>query len=378
MIVRDEGDSLGDCLASVKGYVDEIVVVDTGSKDNTVAIAESHGAKVFSFKWCDDFSAARNAAISHATGDWILVLDADERMAPEDLLKMRELIRNSTIQGISLVQQNYTQDATTHGWVAASGAYAQGFRGYFTTRICRIFQNKPHIRFNYAVHELVEDSILQNGGKVIKTDIPIHHYGAAKKQKQKHDKYLALALAQAAASPNNPKPLYEAGVLYKEQKKLDIALAFFQKAAAIDEGYANSYTCIGDIYLELGKLDDAKKFYEKSIALVNDINAWLNLGVVYAQKGKDAEAAHHFEKVLSIEPRFVQAYNNLYALLLKTRRYVAAWRLLKVAAEKTGLSEFAEKKDMLRKKLLATIEKELKAKPDDRNLLAARAELIEG
>ena len=78
MIVKDEEAHLGCCLESVKGLVDEIVVVDTGSTDRTVEIARQYGARVFSYGWHDDFAAARNVSLSHAGADWILVLDADE------------------------------------------------------------------------------------------------------------------------------------------------------------------------------------------------------------------------------------------------------------------------------------------------------------
>jgi len=78
MIVRDEAARLGRCLASAKALVDDIVVVDTGSTDGTAAIARQHGARVFSFSWCDDFAAARNAALACSDAEWNLVLDADE------------------------------------------------------------------------------------------------------------------------------------------------------------------------------------------------------------------------------------------------------------------------------------------------------------
>ena len=78
MIVKDEESMLANCLKSVNGYVDEIIVVDTGSSDRTVEIAEEHGAKVFHHQWENDFSKHRNQAIGYASGDWILVLDADE------------------------------------------------------------------------------------------------------------------------------------------------------------------------------------------------------------------------------------------------------------------------------------------------------------
>ena len=93
MIVKDEGKFLEGCLESVKNFVDEIVIVDTGSTDNTIQIAEKFGAKVVKHNWDNSFSEARNVSLKHATKDWILVLDADERISEKDLAKIKELIR---------------------------------------------------------------------------------------------------------------------------------------------------------------------------------------------------------------------------------------------------------------------------------------------
>ena len=84
MIVRNEERHLPGCLASLEGVVDEIVVVDTGSTDGTVAIATSHGARVFHHPWADDFSTPRNVSLDHARGRWVLLIDADERLQPVD------------------------------------------------------------------------------------------------------------------------------------------------------------------------------------------------------------------------------------------------------------------------------------------------------
>lgn len=83
VIAKNEADMIAECLDSVRPFVDEMVVVDTGSTDETVAIAEAHGARVVHFEWINDFAAARNFAIDSATADWILMLDADERLTPE-------------------------------------------------------------------------------------------------------------------------------------------------------------------------------------------------------------------------------------------------------------------------------------------------------
>jgi glycosyltransferase involved in cell wall biosynthesis len=89
LIVKDEERHLDRCLSSLQGIVDEIVVVDTGSTDGTLEIAQSHGAVIGSFDWCDDFSAARNASLDLATGDWVLWIDADEALTPESASSIR-------------------------------------------------------------------------------------------------------------------------------------------------------------------------------------------------------------------------------------------------------------------------------------------------
>ena len=92
MIVRDEQDNLAHALESVRGLFDEIVVVDTGSVDRTKEIALEFGAKVFDFVWVDDFAAARNEALAHATGDYAFWLDADDVVEPRELPKLRALL----------------------------------------------------------------------------------------------------------------------------------------------------------------------------------------------------------------------------------------------------------------------------------------------
>ena len=92
MIVRNEEKNLPDCLGSAKGLFDEIVVVDTGSTDRTQEIARDFGAKVFEFTWINDFAAARNAALSHATGDYAFWLDADDVLDSHQCDNLRRLL----------------------------------------------------------------------------------------------------------------------------------------------------------------------------------------------------------------------------------------------------------------------------------------------
>src|SRR5262249_54910071 len=91
IIVKNEESNLRRALESVASCVDEIVIVDTGSTDNTVEVARSYGAKVLAFEWSDDFSAARNCAIENTESPWILTLDADEYLLPDDQAKLKKL-----------------------------------------------------------------------------------------------------------------------------------------------------------------------------------------------------------------------------------------------------------------------------------------------
>ena len=92
MIVKNEEENLPNCLASVEGIFDEIVIVDTGSTDRTKEIACEFGARVFDFPWIDDFAAARNAVLAHATGDYVFWLDADDVVEPPERAKLLALL----------------------------------------------------------------------------------------------------------------------------------------------------------------------------------------------------------------------------------------------------------------------------------------------
>ncbi len=163
MIVKDEEKNLPECLKHIRHVVDEIIVVDTGSKDNTPHIARQLGAKVFFFKWCDDFSAARNESLRHATGEYIIYLDADDRIDKENAEKIallkKKLPSNKDIAyslKIVLPSPNGTKN---------------------TAYQVRIFPNLPDVRFEQPIHEQIVPSLKRKGIKGVLTDIVIEHKG---------------------------------------------------------------------------------------------------------------------------------------------------------------------------------------------------------
>ena len=138
MIVRDEEKALPRCLKSVQSVADEIIVVDTGSVDDTVSIAREYGAEVFRFEWCNDFAAARNESLKHATGDWVLQIDADEELVFDSILRLRQRILESNVICYSIKCDNGpTYTGPRFGWFD------------------RLFRRHPGVIYHGPYHETV-------------------------------------------------------------------------------------------------------------------------------------------------------------------------------------------------------------------------------
>jgi len=159
MIVRDEAEMLPGCLDSVGGLADEVVVVDTGSNDETPQIAEKRGARVYHREWRDDFAEARNASLERATGEWVLWLDADERLRPAEHHRVRMAMEAGGIAAylVAIVSGTPKGEQLTYGH--------------------RLFRNDPRVRFSGRVHEQVSPSIKRFGGRIGRAEFSILHLG---------------------------------------------------------------------------------------------------------------------------------------------------------------------------------------------------------
>lgn len=145
LIVRNEAANLDRCLASLRGVVDEIVVVDTGSDDASVEIARRHDAVIGRFAWCDDFAAARNASLELATGDWILCIDADEELTPDCRPFLREAIVRPHFGGFNAEIINFTGDSSDDS--------------KYMHQAVRLFRRLPEIRFEGRIHEQITPAL---------------------------------------------------------------------------------------------------------------------------------------------------------------------------------------------------------------------------
>ena len=166
MIAKNEEKFLEQCLNSVKGLVDEIIIVDTGSSDKTKEIAAKFTDKIYDFEWCNDFSAARNKSLRYAASDWIFVLDADETIAKEDHSKIKSVINSTDAVGFLITQRNYTDESHAAEWISAKNdKYTESkiATGWFPIPIIRLFKNSKNVVYTGPVHEKPDDSLTKIG-----------------------------------------------------------------------------------------------------------------------------------------------------------------------------------------------------------------------
>jgi len=200
LIVKDEEKMLQRALESVRGIAHQIVVVDTGSGDRTVEIAKEHGAEVHHFEWCDDFSAARNYALEHVRGDWVLVLDADEALPAKEQHKLQADLAKPNYLGHRLPLVNFIEVAGSTEETGDGLCY-----------VPRLFRNAPGLHFIGRVHEQVYSSVLvRQADWNMKSGIgttTLHHFGYAPEVKEARDKVkrnLRLLEQAIQEQPNEP------------------------------------------------------------------------------------------------------------------------------------------------------------------------------
>jgi glycosyltransferase involved in cell wall biosynthesis len=219
-IVKDEEECLADALSSIKPIADEIIVVDTGSTDNTVKIAESFGAKIYHFNWIDDYSAARNISIKYATSKWIIYLDADEILPAESKAIIRDLAINADdkIGGfICNIQSEFLDDNGDIG--LHTGLYPRFFRnlGY------------PVSHFFGKIHEQISPSFIDRGYRFENSELVVKHNGYVVSKQEMQTKisgHLKILTEHVESEPENGfawyhlgNTLYQMG-LYKESKEI--------------------------------------------------------------------------------------------------------------------------------------------------------------
>gem|GEM_PF-2542398 len=250
MIVKNEERCIGQCLESARGVVDEIVIVDTGSTDNTIQIAQGYGARVYHFEWDDNYSNARNEAAKYARGDWILFLDADEVLDAASKHLLRQAAEKPAADAYEILFYNYCTNNSTQPEI--------------THRVCRIYRNRPEYRFEGRVHENIAPSILASGGSIAELDVIVHHYGYRsdiKKERNKQERYLDLLHAELKEKPDDVYVLYHLSAAYCAEGDFTEAIPYLEKLVdliPVDHVFApQAYSRLANAYWAVGRNEDA-------------------------------------------------------------------------------------------------------------------------
>ena len=310
MIVKNEEENLRRCLDSVMDVVDELVILDTGSADDTPDIAEAYGAKLHYFLWCDDFAAARNACLTHATGDWVLVLDADEQLAPDVGARLREAIADPNGLVVNLVRQEIGADQSPYSLVS------------------RLFRRHPSLTFSRPYHAMVDDSVadlMRQESHWTVANLPgvaILHYGYTAEAIASRHKLNKARLAMErflVTHPGDPYACSKLGALYVQMERVRDGVELLERGlqeSNLDPSVAYElHYHLGIAYSQLTHVDQAAQHYQAAIQQaifpVLKLGAYNNLGSLRRAAGDLTGAEAAFCSMVEIDPEFAIGHYNL-------------------------------------------------------------------
>lgn len=302
MIVKDEIASIGACLKNAKALADEIIVVDTGSKDRTADVAAAFGARTFTYNWNDDFAAARNYSLDQAQGDWILILDADEMIASKDHDSLRRLISTYANHpvALSITTRNYTHLANAFQWQANDGSYPghEAGLGWVPSHKVRLFPRMERIRFKYPVHERVDPAIRETGLPIVDCPTPVHHYGDLNevKKQTKANIYFKLGYAKLNQLGNDLAAIRELAVQAGQLEYWAEAIALWRRLLEMRPNWAEAYVNMASAYWQMARYEKALSMAQRAMELEPGLKeARYNVAVSLLFLEQAAEAA----KILS-------------------------------------------------------------------------------
>ncbi|MBS1703900.1 MAG: tetratricopeptide repeat protein [Armatimonadetes bacterium] len=424
LIAKNEEKVLAKCLDSLKSIVDEIVVVDTGSTDRTVDIAQSYGAIIGEFPWINDFSAARNHALSLATGEWALWIDADEQLDATCATEFPKGIVRPHLGGYSIEIVNYLDDS--------------GTTTEFVHNPTRLFRRIEGVHFTEPIHEQITPSLMALG--LAWTPLPgcfIHHDGyrqAALEEKNKVARTLGILEGVIEKNPNDPFQLFNLANTYfvatDYEKAVDIARRGIQHmpAAGAEYGHAvyqvliTSLEILGrreealaacdacdrtayngiineylraSVLLNLGRIDESMKACEKCLSLswpdgcigdkgIADFRRYALHAQLLGCKGQWQKALDEFEVTLAKQPGFLPAIMGRAQAFEKLGRFDEAEQDYQTAIQDArqvslcaqGLGHIAEHKGDLRS-ASEWYEKAWRAQPENAALWTEWTDTIE-
>jgi tetratricopeptide (TPR) repeat protein len=364
MIVKDEEDGLRRCLESVRGIVDEIIIVDTSSVDDTLRIAALYGAKIIRAEWNGDFAAARNQSLTAATQPWILVLDADEVWGQTEQMKteLTHLLPGSP-------------DHVWGYWIKVTSLLGRSGEERVTDAVCRLFRNDRRITFKGRIHEEVASSILAFAPEGMRySELEVLHYGyleeviVRKNKSERNMRLIRSALNDGA--DEQPELLYALAAEWFQQGMYNEALRLLEpllarlgpscgyhsdlvlktayalrergrpeRALAVVQAWATVYADFADVLelgavleLDLGREEAALAWLKKARSAAKTTGQYTSVsgagtyrsltleGIAHERLGRWEEAEAAYIAALAAQPGSMAAWQRLLLLAAATER----------------------------------------------------------
>ena len=306
MIVKNEEAVLARCLESVRGAVDEIVVVDTGSTDRTKEIAAEFGARVYEHAWQNSFSEARNYALKFVNSEWVLQLDADEQLEKEDIKDLRRVVQSDQYHAVFLSILNFQPQGRTQLY------YPRLFR-----------RGKAH-------YEGIVHNQLHYVGKPLLSNIRIYHYGynlSPEKMAAKWERSTKLLEQQIEENPQDEFAWYNLIRMYRNRRRFDLAARQGKRVLKelSFEGKESLYLMIAydtaSSFLELGEYREAESYCQRALERDPDyIDVIFTLGVIYMKIQRHPKAIQFFSEFLDTLQK-LNTHPKLHLMSLGTIDY---------------------------------------------------------
>jgi glycosyltransferase involved in cell wall biosynthesis len=290
MIVKNEEEYIEACLESVKNLVDEIIILDTGSTDRTMEICSSYTDKIYETEWQEDFSLARNQSIDKATCDWILWMDADERLILKDHKLLQQKLSKKRCKAYSVRMMHFMD------------SMEEKKNQYYISHHIRLFQRKAEFRFQGIIHEkLVDRKGKELQSKEIAEVIELHHYGYTELHlKEKGLRNLSLCLKAKENDKENPwldyhiaAELYRLGDMKKSLEFINFSILGFLSKGKVPPSYL--YKLKYDLLITCGNTENVYEGIERAISLFPDyVELHFYRGIVLFRLNQYKEAVKAF------------------------------------------------------------------------------------
>jgi glycosyltransferase involved in cell wall biosynthesis len=310
LITKDNGKTLESCLKSIKSLADEIILVDTGSSDNTKEIAHAFNAKIYDFKWTDNFSEAKNHALEHASYPWIFEIDADETISQNDKQKIKELTDSKDYLGFYFIQRNYTNEIGSSGWTSSKDDFYEESKiasGFVPRKMVRLYKNDKRIRKSGVVHDSVIKSI-EKIGFISDTDIPVHHFGYLNRSKERTRRYIEL---EEKNITNDYFQEYQLASQLREIGEANRAIQHLLKSLELNQNFHLSWLEMATIWIQNGKISEAKPLLLRSLELKEDATTLSQLGIVSFYEKNFNESISYLERAIKLNEKNADFHFNL-------------------------------------------------------------------